>query len=94
MAQLAVSVEALNDVSAQRCVQNVMSLLDELVEQQWPVTRDWLYTITHVLCLYCTWLCTVRTANVAPNCVSSLREVASLSRHLRSLHQDVCIVEL
>jgi len=45
MAKLAVSVEA------QRCVQNVMSLLDELVERQWPVTRDWLYTITHDLCL-------------------------------------------
>ena len=58
-------------------------LLDELVERQWPLTRDWLYTITHVLCLahwkYCSWLCTARTDNVAPNCVSSLREVASLS---------------
>jgi hypothetical protein len=54
MAQRAVPVEVLNDVSAHRCVQdiqNVMSLLDELVERQWPVTRDWLYTITHVVCL-------------------------------------------
>jgi len=51
MAQLAVPVEALNDVSAHQCVQNVMSLLDELVDRQWPLTRDWLYTITHVLCL-------------------------------------------
>jgi hypothetical protein len=98
MAKLAVSVEALNDVPAQRCVQNVTSLLDELVERQWPVTRDGLRTITHALCLadrkYCTWLCTVRTTNVAPNCVSSLREMALLSRHLRSLLQDVCIVDL
>jgi len=51
MAKLDVSVEALNDVKAQRCVQNVMSLLDELVERQWPVTRDGLCTITHVLYL-------------------------------------------
>jgi hypothetical protein len=63
MAQLAVSVEALNDVSAQRCVQIVQDvmLLDELVERQWPVTRDWQYIMTRVLCLadweYCTWLC-------------------------------------